>query len=89
LPVAQVPFESEISTQTEYLPVSGSVIGPKGTDLMLIQTVKRAFELAAWPIRVDTGALAFPVDDNSRNINYGAAQDSTLPLPLAQHVMQR
>jgi hypothetical protein len=87
--VAQVPFESEISSRTEYLPISGSVMGPEGSDLMLIQTVKRAFELSAWPTRVNTGSRAFTVDDNSSNVDYGDAHDSIFPLPLAQRVMQR
>ncbi|KAI9149586.1 Scytalone dehydratase-like protein Arp1 [Paramyrothecium foliicola] len=55
-----------ISGQEEYLPASASLMGPRGSDLMLIQTIRRAFELAAWRTRVDTGRLAFPIGDEPR-----------------------
>jgi hypothetical protein len=68
-PFAQLPFKSVVTARTEYQPVSGSAIGPKGGDLMLIQVVKRAFELAAWRTRVEAGGLAFPIGNNSRNVD--------------------
>ncbi|KAK5091739.1 hypothetical protein LTR05_001924 [Lithohypha guttulata] len=40
LPVAEVPFESRITGQTEYLPASISLIGRPGTDLELFDVVE-------------------------------------------------
>lgn len=79
--VAQRPYESKVTARTEYQPVSGSVIGQQGGDLMLIQVVKRAFELAEWRTVVDTGRLAFPIGDNSRNVDDQHAKMFVAPAP--------
>lgn len=76
-PVAQLPYESDISGNTEYLPVSGSVMGPKDGDVMVIEVVKKAFELAQWRTRVDTGRLTFPLADNSRNVDDSHLEDAS------------
>jgi hypothetical protein len=35
-------------------------MGPNGSDIMLIQLAKAAFERAKWRSQVDAGRLAFP-----------------------------
>lgn len=52
-----------------YLPFSAGVIGAKGDDLMLVQTMKRVFDVADWRVHVDTGRLTFPVGNNSRGVD--------------------
>ncbi|KFA46974.1 hypothetical protein S40293_09794 [Stachybotrys chartarum IBT 40293] len=69
VPFAQLPYESRISDNTEYRPFSGSIIGPRGGDLMMLRLVQRAFELADWRSTVDTGRLSFPLGNNSRNVD--------------------
>ncbi|KAH7318121.1 amidase signature domain-containing protein [Stachybotrys elegans] len=69
VPFAQLPYQSRISAETEYRAVFGSVIGPRGSDLMVAQIVERAFELANWRNRVDTGRFSFPIGKNSRNVD--------------------
>lgn len=76
--VAQLPFESRVSGQTEYNPVCASLVGAQGSDLSLIRLVKNALELAQWRTRVDTGHLAFPLGDNERNVNDEHHQQSVL-----------
>jgi hypothetical protein len=42
-----------------------------GSDLKLIQLVKKSFETAGWRTHVDTGRLTFPVGTKSHNIADG------------------
>lgn len=39
-----------------------------GSDLMLLNLAKKAFEKAKWPTRVSTGRYAFGVGDGVRNV---------------------
>lgn len=52
-----------------YLPFSAGVIGAKGDDVMLGQTMKRAFDMADWRIHLDAGRLTYPVGNNSRSVD--------------------
>lgn len=53
----------------EYLPVSASVLGTRGSDTALIDLVKKAFEQAEWRTKINTGRFAFPVEKNARDGN--------------------
>lgn len=63
--VAQTTYHSRVTDRTESRPFSGSIMGPAGSDVMLIQLVKAAFEHAEWRSQVDAGRLAFPEDSNA------------------------
>lgn len=60
--VGQVPFTSKVSGKMEYLPFSVSIMGPSGTDVALVQLVKRALEQVKRPVRVNTGKHAFSLE---------------------------
>ncbi|KAI4231268.1 MAG: hypothetical protein LQ349_005714 [Xanthoria aureola] len=55
LPIGQNSYESRASGRTEHRPVSGSLVGAKGSDLMLIKLAYEAFESACWQTEVQTG----------------------------------
>ncbi|KAK6452929.1 hypothetical protein FP744_10009180 [Trichoderma asperellum] len=65
VPFAQTTYHSRVTDRTESRPFSGSIMGPAGSDVMLIQLVKAAFEHAEWRSQVDAGRLAFPEDSNA------------------------
>ncbi|KAH6611612.1 hypothetical protein Trco_001632 [Trichoderma cornu-damae] len=65
VPFAQIPYNSRVTGRIEKRPFSGSVVGPDGSDMMLIRLVKAALEHAKWRSRVDTGRLAFPQGYNA------------------------
>ncbi|KAL6849082.1 hypothetical protein ACO1O0_008612 [Amphichorda felina] len=69
VPFAHIPYESKVSWRTEYLPVSGSVLGAPGSDTALIDLVKKAFEKAGRRAKINTGRFAFPVEKNARSGN--------------------
>lgn len=52
-------------------------MGPKGGDMMVIEVIKQAFELAQWRTRVDVGRLTFPVGDNERNVDDSRVQQDS------------
>ncbi|KAL7811974.1 amidase signature enzyme [Trichoderma gracile] len=60
VPFAQTRYHSRVTDQNEDRPFSGSILGPRGSDLMLLQLVKAAFDRAGWRSSVDPGRLAFP-----------------------------
>ncbi|KAK5994005.1 Scytalone dehydratase-like Arp1-like protein [Cladobotryum mycophilum] len=60
VPFAQISYKSKVTGLTEYRPVTGSVMGPKGGDVMLVELVKKAFEQAKWHTYVGVGRLTFP-----------------------------
>ncbi|KAI1500562.1 putative amidase [Biscogniauxia marginata] len=64
LPFGQMPFKSRISGRLEHRPVGCSIMGAKGSDLMLIQLAKEAFQKAGWPTKISTGRYMYPVGDN-------------------------
>ncbi|UKZ70904.1 uncharacterized protein TrAtP1_011875 [Trichoderma atroviride] len=65
VPFAQTTYRSRVTARTESRPFSGSVMGPSGSDMMLIQLAKAAFEHAKWRSQVDAGRLAFPEGSNA------------------------
>ncbi|KAL6897514.1 amidase signature enzyme [Trichoderma evansii] len=65
VPFAQTTYHSRVTDRAESRPFSGSIMGPAGSDIMLIQLVKAAFEHAKWRSQVDAGRLAFPEDSNA------------------------
>ncbi|KAF2806256.1 putative amidase, partial [Mytilinidion resinicola] len=68
LPFAQMPYHSKISGRDEVRPIASTMIGAKGTDLMLIKLTKAAFKKASWPITINIGRLMYPLADNLRNV---------------------
>lgn len=76
--VAQIATEGDGAA---YVPFSAGVIGAKGDDLMLVQTMKRAFDMADWRIHVDTGRLTYPVGDNPRSVDDHHQDPSPPPIP--------
>uniref|UniRef100_A0A8H7KET3 Amidase domain-containing protein n=1 Tax=Bionectria ochroleuca TaxID=29856 RepID=A0A8H7KET3_BIOOC len=68
LPFAQMPYLSRISGRDEVRPIASTLIGAKGSDLMLIKLVIAAFEKASWPTTIQTGRYMYPLANNSRNV---------------------
>lgn len=68
MPTGQVPFESRISGRTEYYPVIGSMVGAKGSDLMLFNLANDALGKAGWRNTVDVGRFAFKLGDGTRHV---------------------
>ncbi|KAG8408516.1 hypothetical protein J3458_019550 [Metarhizium acridum] len=68
-PFAQFEYQSKVSGQPEYHPVYGAILGPKGSDTMLVKLVEAAFQQAQWRTRVDRGRYAFPPAQNARNVD--------------------
>ncbi|KAL6879311.1 amidase signature enzyme [Trichoderma novae-zelandiae] len=60
VPFAQTRYYSRVTDRGEDRPFSGSILGPRGSDAMLLQLVRAAFARADWRSRVDAGRLAFP-----------------------------
>ncbi|KAF5714579.1 D-mandelate dehydrogenase [Fusarium globosum] len=58
--VTQVPYESDISGETEYQPVCISVL-VNGNEKSTIQLIKKALETGHIPTKVDIGRFTFPV----------------------------
>lgn len=53
-------------------------MGPHGSEVMMIEVVQRAFELAKWRTRVDTGPLTFPLGNNNMPLQSGKAPSDEL-----------
>ncbi|THZ54669.1 amidase signature enzyme, partial [Aureobasidium pullulans] len=68
IPVGQVPYDSRISGLKEYMPIVSSLMGARGSDLMLINLAEAVLNNAKWPTEVMTGREAFKVGDNLRNV---------------------
>ncbi|PVH71861.1 putative amidase [Cadophora sp. DSE1049] len=79
LPIGQFPYESRVSGRVEYLPAVGTLVGAKGSDLMLVNLAKAALEDAKWPTEVLTGRFTFKPGEGSRNV---AHLDNTGPSHL-------
>ncbi|PNP79587.1 hypothetical protein FNYG_07203 [Fusarium nygamai] len=59
-PFTQVPYESDISGETEYQPVCISVL-IHGNEKSAIQLIKKALETGHIPTKVNVGRFTFPV----------------------------
>ncbi|KAI1740718.1 putative amidase [Xylaria scruposa] len=68
LPFAQMPYHSRISGRDEVRPIASTLIGAKGSDLMLIKLAAEAFKKASWPTIIQTGRYMYPLANNSRNV---------------------
>ncbi|KAF2240819.1 putative amidase [Trematosphaeria pertusa] len=68
LPFAQMPYESRISGRLEHRPIVSTLVGARGSDLMLINLAKAAFEAVSWPTTIATGRYMFSLGDNNRNV---------------------
>ncbi|KAJ3481696.1 hypothetical protein NLG97_g7758 [Lecanicillium saksenae] len=77
-PFAQLPMDG---SKSDYLPFSAGIIGAKGDDLMLVQTMKRTFDKANWRIHVDAGHFTYPVGNNSRNVDDHHQDPMPPPIP--------
>lgn len=58
--VAQTSYHSRVTDKSESRPFTGSIMGPHGSDIMILQLAKAALGRAEWRSRVDTGRWAFP-----------------------------
>lgn len=63
-----MPYQSRISGRLEHRPIGSTILGAKGSDLMLIKLAKAAFEAASWPTVVSTGRYMYPLAENIRNV---------------------
>lgn len=68
IPIGQVSYDSRVSGRKEYLPVMGSIIGAKGSDLLLFNLARDALEKAGWGAMVDAGRFAFKLGGGTRNV---------------------
>ncbi|CVK99416.1 related to D-mandelate dehydrogenase [Fusarium mangiferae] len=69
LPFAQLPYLSKVSGRREMRPIASTMIGAKGSDLMLIKLAAAAFEKAKWPTNIQTGRYMYAIAQNARNVN--------------------
>jgi hypothetical protein len=63
-----MPYQSRISGRLEHRPIGSTILGAKGSDLMLIKLAEADFRAALWPTSVDVGRYMFPLADNVRNV---------------------
>lgn len=75
LPFGQMPYQSRVSNRLEHRPIGSTLLGAKGSDLMLISLAKAAFDAASWPTTIATGRYMFPLANNVQNV---ALVDDTL-----------
>ncbi|KLO88509.1 Uncharacterized protein LW93_3878 [Fusarium fujikuroi] len=68
LPFAQMPYLSKVSGRPEMRPIASTMIGAKGSNLMLIRLATEAFKKAGWPTSIQTGRYMYPVADNATNV---------------------
>lgn len=54
-PIGEIKFLSEVTERVEPLPIAVSVVGAPGTDLWLMEVVRKAMELGGLPTRLETG----------------------------------
>ena len=73
--VGQAPYYSQVSDRKEYRPIVATIIGAKGSDLMLLELARKALEKARWPASVKTGPLMFDIASNVRKTARTAEKD--------------
>ncbi|KAL3419102.1 glutamyl-tRNA(Gln) amidotransferase [Phlyctema vagabunda] len=66
IPVGQLPYESRITQRTEYLPIAASLVGTKGSDLMLVKLAADVLNSASWPTTVGVGRFMFDATGNTQ-----------------------
>ncbi|KAL7933921.1 amidase signature domain-containing protein [Trichoderma chlorosporum] len=57
---AQTSYYSRVTDKDESRPFSASIMGPHGSDIMILQLAKTALGHAKWRSQVDVGRWAFP-----------------------------
>ncbi|KAK6527768.1 hypothetical protein TWF694_004748 [Orbilia ellipsospora] len=67
IPIGQNSYESRVSGRLEHRPIVSSIIGAKGSDLMLINLANMALTASSWPTSVQTGRYMWKVGPNIRN----------------------
>ncbi|KAH8588310.1 amidase signature domain-containing protein [Bisporella sp. PMI_857] len=60
VPVGQIPYESRISNQIEYLPVTASIMSQPETDMTLVQFTQAFMKDVGRPLVVNSGKTMFP-----------------------------
>ncbi|KHN94039.1 Amidase signature domain protein [Metarhizium album ARSEF 1941] len=66
-PFAQFEYRSKVSGQPEHHPIYGAILGPRGSDAMLVKLAEAAFQQAQWRTKVDRGRYAFaPAQDSGK-----------------------
>jgi len=86
LPFGQMPYQSRVSGRLEHRPIGSTLVGAKGSDLMLIDLARKAFKTASWPTTIDVGRYMFPLAENTRNVaevKTSEEQDSFLKKQLS------
>ncbi|KAJ5160568.1 uncharacterized protein N7482_007572 [Penicillium canariense] len=68
LPFGQMPYHSRVSGRLEHRPIGSTILGAKGSDLVLIKLANAAFQAASWPTTIATGRYMYPLGDNIRNV---------------------
>ncbi|KAF5552480.1 D-mandelate dehydrogenase [Fusarium napiforme] len=68
-PFSQIPYESEISGETEYQPVCISIL-IHGNEKLTIQLIKKALETGHIPTKVNVGRFTFPVSKSDHVNNH-------------------
>lgn len=63
-----MPYQSRVSGRQEHRPIASTLVGAKGSDLMLIKLAQAAFNAAGWPTKIDTGRYMYPLGNNLRNV---------------------
>ncbi|PQE05256.1 Amidase protein [Rutstroemia sp. NJR-2017a BVV2] len=72
IPVRQIRYESRISSQTEYLPVTASIMGPPDMDVTLIGVTKFLMKDTGWPLVANSGKTSrFTLFDTSLLLTAG------------------
>ncbi|KAI0892561.1 amidase signature domain-containing protein [Annulohypoxylon nitens] len=81
LPVGEYKYTSRITGRMESLPMAMSIIGPRGSDAMLIELAKRLLEHTGRPTSLVTGARAFPAVAGSPRMEHGVVSGSKSTTP--------
>lgn len=63
-----MPYQSRVSGRQEHRPIASTLVGAKGSDLMLIKLARAAFDAAGWPTKIDIGRYMYPLGNNLRNV---------------------
>ncbi|KAJ5726210.1 uncharacterized protein N7483_007567 [Penicillium malachiteum] len=66
--IGQVPYESRATKRIEYHPVTISLVGARGSDLMLINLARETLKHANWSDQLLTGRYTFKVGEGTRNV---------------------
>lgn len=68
LPVGQVPYDSRATGRTEHHPITASLVGAEGSDLMLINLARATLAHAGWGETLLTGRYTWKLGNGTRNV---------------------